>query len=955
MLKKHNKLIVFLVLAAFMFSVVGSAGAASFSDVTGTDVESAAIYKLTSLGIIDGYPDGTFGPEKTITRAEFAKIAVYTAGLQAVANGMQGTPSSFNDVSSDFWANGWINVAAAQGFVKGYPDGTFKPQAQITQAEVITVLLRLLGYNDNLPGNWPANYIAKAANLKVLDDISFIANKAATRGEVAILGSETLNQFKVEYKAADNVFGFVQDPNSNNLTLLEDKFDSTIYEDKLAQVVNYPNGNWEVAFYDGTVARELAEDAVVTGAPTIYQAENRFVDFILNDDNEIVFLEVKDYGVITADEIEITQARTASNDGKIKISGKTYNFASDLYGSLAAAVNVTGKQDTADKYQVTLDEDGKVAIVRNWTANLGSVVDYVANDRIYLKDNAAVAATTNFSGKDILVRKDLKPASLSDIEENDTVWIYANSRGADYFVDARSSKVTGTLQSAQEAAGFITELVIDGTTYDVVQLPSKQIYFSLDGGEEWESTMLTASDLEDNNLYGTTVTLLTTVGGTAMALLSEGVSADAKMYGMVTSISTSPVVKGTKEAALVTVLRDDDEEYAYPVYADTLVSIGGAAGAKLSTFAGAGIAAKALTALSANDLVHIVLDADGLVDKVETYTASSAIAAADLNSDLNTIRVGGTWMTGKEAVFFNQSGTNVVKWSEVKDSRGIAGGGLLAYYADGNVLKYAVVNDGSLASAPDYALVTFKGIDADGRFVNILVDNEVQKYYEVTGITISNFVKGDMIEFNLVGGKIDVTKSNSNSDFTTVGYVDQINLSNNTIKVDVAGTVFSYILDPDETLVFDASDTDNLVQLNLKDIARNEYVNINVTDGVLDFITIIDEPSTPVAPPVVEEAIITASAINNAIATDKINVKLTAKAGEDFSDYSVVVYNADNTVKFVGALAAAAEAAAGQDILLSALGFTTAVDANKSFTIKVLRVDDLSELATKTIMTGALF
>jgi hypothetical protein len=51
MLKKHNKLIVFLVLAAFMFSVVGSAGAASFSDVTGTDVEANAIYKLPSLGL----------------------------------------------------------------------------------------------------------------------------------------------------------------------------------------------------------------------------------------------------------------------------------------------------------------------------------------------------------------------------------------------------------------------------------------------------------------------------------------------------------------------------------------------------------------------------------------------------------------------------------------------------------------------------------------------------------------------------------------------------------------------------------------------------------------------------------------------------------------------------------------------------------------------------------------
>ena len=58
-----------------MFTIVGSASAASFSDVTGTDAQPMP-YMLTSLGIIDGYPDGTFGP-KNHNRAEFAKIAVY--------------------------------------------------------------------------------------------------------------------------------------------------------------------------------------------------------------------------------------------------------------------------------------------------------------------------------------------------------------------------------------------------------------------------------------------------------------------------------------------------------------------------------------------------------------------------------------------------------------------------------------------------------------------------------------------------------------------------------------------------------------------------------------------------------------------------------------------------------------------------------------------------------------
>ena len=73
MLKKHNKLIILLVLATFMFSIVGSAAAASFSDVKTTDSQASAIYKLTSLGVIEGCPDGTFGPDKTRTRTNLRR------------------------------------------------------------------------------------------------------------------------------------------------------------------------------------------------------------------------------------------------------------------------------------------------------------------------------------------------------------------------------------------------------------------------------------------------------------------------------------------------------------------------------------------------------------------------------------------------------------------------------------------------------------------------------------------------------------------------------------------------------------------------------------------------------------------------------------------------------------------------------------------------------------------
>lgn len=165
-----------------------------------------AIYRLKNLGIMEGYPDGTFGENKTITRAEFAKLAVITAGLGKTAVNEQGNSSVFSDVNSDFWANGWINVAVAQQFLKGDGNDKFRPEDIITQAEAITVLLRILGYNDNLPGIWPANYVAKAAQLGILDNLMFLANSPATRAEAAVMISESLDQVMVEYNSADSSF-----------------------------------------------------------------------------------------------------------------------------------------------------------------------------------------------------------------------------------------------------------------------------------------------------------------------------------------------------------------------------------------------------------------------------------------------------------------------------------------------------------------------------------------------------------------------------------------------------------------------------------------------------------------------------------------------------------------------------------------------------------------------------
>lgn len=108
-----------------------------FSDVKQGDWFTESIMKLTSKDIIKGYPDGTFKPNNSITRAEFAAIASKYINDKKLAT------ESFVDVPSNHWARDVILQVKAQGWITGYSDGTFKPDAPITRAEAVSIVNRM--------------------------------------------------------------------------------------------------------------------------------------------------------------------------------------------------------------------------------------------------------------------------------------------------------------------------------------------------------------------------------------------------------------------------------------------------------------------------------------------------------------------------------------------------------------------------------------------------------------------------------------------------------------------------------------------------------------------------------------------------------------------------------------------------------------------------------------------
>lgn len=123
---------------AELFDIEKMAVSMQFSDVESAKAELVSL--LVGAGVINGYPDGTFGGEKSITRAEFVKILSLMLGINANSD----AESTMTDIAGH-WAKSYIVSFVAQGYLQGYPDGTFRPDRSITRAEVVTIINRIVG------------------------------------------------------------------------------------------------------------------------------------------------------------------------------------------------------------------------------------------------------------------------------------------------------------------------------------------------------------------------------------------------------------------------------------------------------------------------------------------------------------------------------------------------------------------------------------------------------------------------------------------------------------------------------------------------------------------------------------------------------------------------------------------------------------------------------------------
>ncbi|TDA69946.1 MAG: hypothetical protein D9V47_03965 [Clostridia bacterium] len=159
--------------------------APGFTDLPAGHWAYEAVTSLAASGIINGYPDGTFKPENSVTRAEFAKIIVYAMGQQ---DQVGPATEQFNDVGRNHWANAVIKVAVDKGYLRGRGKEAFAPGDKITGAEVVAILVRAAGLaGPEVEARGPAWYSAylDLARQKGFLYPDFAAAAPATRAQCA--------------------------------------------------------------------------------------------------------------------------------------------------------------------------------------------------------------------------------------------------------------------------------------------------------------------------------------------------------------------------------------------------------------------------------------------------------------------------------------------------------------------------------------------------------------------------------------------------------------------------------------------------------------------------------------------------------------------------------------------------------------------------------------------------
>ena len=419
-----KKLLAMVLALVMTLSLAVSANAAfkDVKDINETYAESAEV--LANLGVFKGYEDGSFNPKGDITRAEVAAIVyrIYTGDVKDVQAKNYETYNKFADMAGAGWAKGYIGYCANAAFIKGYPDGNFKPAGKVTGYEALTMILRAVGYDKNnefTGADWALNVAQIAQKNGILDNVKGVdLNAPATREVVAELLFRAINVPMVSYTAA---FGY------QNVGLSTDK--NTVFT------------------ANKTLGSEVFGLAKVSGEISKVSYIDKTTQFTYTEDKKDKTEEVTgvDAGfenigyegyVWTVPGAKKTIAAVST----VYVTGESLGNSTNgtAYGKLTNDKDDAYIADTAATvyYNGVLVKSSDVAKYTNLVDNVGVKVDFVDNDH---------------NGKtDVVVITDYNVAEVAGIVKDNTIGTNAVEKDKYYFHDL---KVTGSKGSFTKVTG----------------------------------------------------------------------------------------------------------------------------------------------------------------------------------------------------------------------------------------------------------------------------------------------------------------------------------------------------------------------------------------------------------------------------------------------------------------------------------------------------------------------
>ena len=479
---KNLKKILALVLAfACAFTMFASA---AFTDQADIKVKSDVVDTLVSLGIVEGFEDGSFQPNATVTRAQMAKMIYVLRTGKSDASAYNDDKTSFTDIGSH-WARGYIKYCQSLGIIAGKSNTKFVPNEKVTAQEAAKMLLVTLGYDATKAGlvgtNWAAKTNALADENGLLEDVNTSFTSACPRQYAAQLIYNAIDTPTVVWR--DDAYTNQNYANGDNKTIGEKYMGLHSVEGILTSFAK-EDGKETYGATVSSITKKDGDKVTTTGvsedftkiAKDYVALKNNKVKvlykdtdevygvFALTDSNKVINGLLGDFGT-SSDKLKLNGTKyTVADTNSVSVDGKTQQESNKNIGIVDYVdKKVSGLAKAFDASAISNSDNNKINLLDIKTFAIAQVT-YVGKDYI----NVSYKNSSNnqsFNSK----LKDDDAVWYNGIAKDDYVAVTkAVNTSADKIgvtkLDVVSGKITGT-KNAITANDY--KVTINGTTYEM--------------------------------------------------------------------------------------------------------------------------------------------------------------------------------------------------------------------------------------------------------------------------------------------------------------------------------------------------------------------------------------------------------------------------------------------------------------------------------------------------------